>query len=610
MLMNPTSAACLDGVSVEPQPWEAPAPAAPPHRNGVVPGPHSPSRDMDLLRRCAWEIGEKKCADGYHSPVNHVGLAMVSPAHGFAHWHVLQPWVDRTAWHKGNSWHHCRLILRLYDVSNILFNGLNAHRIQDEPLPALSGQQFFKLPRAGTWQLAEVGFLLRNGEFVPAARSYAAAFAPDGASSRGEHTALHVDGRGRVEEIGNLWDQEKILRERRQPKLRTPLRIGAFALASLPSGQQGSSARFVSELAAGQVAQGHEVHVFVPASDGLRLPRQLDGVYYQPVDLPCDENPLAVARAFGRAVEQRLRDLPPFDVYHCHEWMTGLVPSLGDRPTVLSLSSIETTRLNGNAPGPLSGQIQQAERELAQTAGCLLTPDWLREKAVAEFGVDGARVHAFAMEGRMPNEWECPLDYGHVKMGIGVGPLDRLLLFVGPLEHAAGPDLLLEALPVALQRVSNLRLAFIGTGNSHGHLEHRARQLGVAHAVRVLGHVEGPQVTRLLRAAEALVLPSRYRVPFDDAVVDLARRAGRPVITTHGGPAHLVRHEETGVITYDNPGSMVWAMDRILGDPSHAEQMGRNGRRSDGSVLSWSQVTRHYLDLCAATFPELTEIQG
>ncbi len=125
----------------------------------------------------------------------------------------------------------------------------------------------------------------------------------------------------------------------------------------------------------------------------------------------------------------------------------------------------------------------------------------------------------------------------------------------------------------------------------------------MAHAVRVLGHREGPQVTRLVRAAEALVLPSRCRVPFDDAVVDLARKAGRPVVTTHGGPAHLVRHEENGLLTYDNPGSMVWALDRILGDPAHAERMGRNGKRGDGSTQSWSDVTRHYLELCAHLLP-------
>src|SRR5262249_39024764 len=222
-----------------------------------------------------------------------------------------------------------------------------------------------------------------------------------------------------------------------------------------------------------------------------------------------------------------------------------------------------------------------------------------------ELGLHAGRVFAFPMEGRLPNEWECPLDYGKVKMEIGVGPLDRLLLFVGPLEHAAGTDLLLEALPVLLQRAHNLRLAFVGAGPESGHLQHRAHQLGVAHAVRLLGHREGSQVTRLVRSAEALVLPSRFRVPFDDAVVDLARRAGRPVVTTHGGPAHLVRHEENGIVTYDNPGSMVWAVDRIIGDPTHAARMGHKGRRSDGGAPRWSEVAQHYLELCANCFPEL-----
>ncbi len=98
--------------------------------------------------------------------------------------------------------------------------------------------------------------------------------------------------------------------------------------------------------------------------------------------------------------------------------------------------------------------------------------------------------------------------------------------------------------------------------------------------------------------------------PATAVVVELACRAGRPVITTHGGPAHLVRHEETGVITYDNPGSIVWAMDRVLGDPAHAQQMGERGRRSDGFILNWSEVARRYLELCAACFPQLTQTPG
>jgi len=563
--------------------------------------------DPEILRQCAWEIGETRSAAAYQPTLNHVGLAMVAPYQAFAHWRILQDWVDRTKWHKGDAWHHCRLVLRLYDVSCIEFNGFNAHRIQDHALPGLCGQQFVKLARAGTWELAEVGFLLRGGEFVPAARAPVAPGAPDGPSARGSHAALLVTGNGKVEAVHNLWEQERILRERRRPKLRAPLRTAAFSFVSQGSGHDGRLATFVSELAAGQAAQGHEAHVFVPASPSFSSDRQVAGVHYHPLEICLDGTAVDQARAFGMAAEKCLYALPTFDVIHLHEWMTGFVPDLGACPPVLSLSSVETSRRNGTPPDELSLEIEQAERAVAGAAGCVLTPAWLRDKAVAQLGLEGSRVRAFPMEGRMANEWEMPLDVGQVKMGIGIGPLDRLLLFVGPLEHAAGVDVLLEALPVLLQRAANVRLAYVGMGQLYGHLQHRMHQLGVAHAMRLLGHVEGPPLTRLLRAAEALVLPSRYRVPFDDAVVDLARRAGRPVVTTHSGPAHLVRHEQDGIVTYDNPGSMVWAVDRVMGDPGHAERMGRNGRHADnhGGVV-WGEVASHYLEICASFYEELT----
>jgi glycogen(starch) synthase len=594
--------------SAKPQTWRPQRSTQVAGRNGK-PNRHADHCRPEFLRHVAWQIGEHRAGASYQPAVNHVGLGMVTPSDGFAYWRILSGWVEEARQRKGDAWHHCRLVLRLYDVSYITFNGFNAHRIQDHDLPALEGQLFFRLPRGGTWQIGEVGFLLRSGEFVPAARSRAVPFAPDGPSTQGSHAALLVTEPGRVEEIGNLWDQERILRERRRPHLRSPLRIGAFAFAAQAIGQQTPLASFVSELAAGQRAEGHDIHVFVPAVPGFDAPREVDGVHYHPLAVPAMDSPLDAAEAFAEAATEYLQDLPPFDLLHLHEWMAGLIAQPGVRPTVLSLGSIETTRRNGTQPTQLSLDVQRIERALARSSDRVLVPHWLRERAVAELGLDARHVHAFPMEGRLANEWECPLDYGQVKMGIGVGPLDRLLLFVGPLEHAAGVDILLEALPTLLHRASNVRLAYVGTGHAWSHLEHRARELGVVHAVRLLGHLEGAQVHRLVRSAEALVLPSRYRVPFDDAVVDLARRAGRPVVTTHGGPAHLIRHEENGLVTYDNPGSMVWAIDRILGDPAHAERMGQNGRRSSDSAPRWSDVARHYLELCAAAFPTLSELR-
>ncbi len=253
----------------------------------------------------------------------------------------------------------------------------------------------------------------------------------------------------------------------------------------------------------------------------------------------------------------------------------------------------------------MSQEIEAYERNMAQKADCLLVPANVRDRMVKELDADETKVFGFPMQGRLPDEWECPLDFGQVKKDIGFGPLDRLLLFVGPLEHATGVDLLLEALPILLGRADNIRFALVGEGDMHSHLEHHMHHLGVSHAIRLLGHVEGDFLTKLVRSAEALVLPSRFRVPMDDAVVDLARRGGRPVITTHGGPAHLIHHEETGIITYDNPGSIVWAVDRIISDPFHADQMGRNGKRSENSMPNWEEVGRRYLEICATNFPSL-----
>jgi glycosyltransferase involved in cell wall biosynthesis len=211
------------------------------------------------------------------------------------------------------------------------------------------------------------------------------------------------------------------------------------------------------------------------------------------------------------------------------------------------------------------------------------------------------------MEGRLPNEWEEPLDVGKVKIELGFGPLDRMLLFVGPLEHSAGVDLLVEALPVALGRARNLRICFVGSGSMHDHLYNRANALNVGHSIRVLTAVQDPLLKKAFRSAEALILPSRERVQGDDHMVTWARRAGRPVVTTHAGPAGMVRHEENGIVTYDNPGSIVWALDRILGDAAHSDRMGRNGKQqTQEETNSWTEVARRYLELCAGAFPELT----
>src|SRR5579862_8526805 len=114
---------------------------------------------QETLRRVAWELGEKKPAASFNPSENHVGLNYVAPRHGFVHWRILPEWIERVAREKGEAWRDCRMVVRLYDVSLIIFNGLNAHSIIDLRLPQIAGHLFFHLPKPGTTQLAEAGFV-------------------------------------------------------------------------------------------------------------------------------------------------------------------------------------------------------------------------------------------------------------------------------------------------------------------------------------------------------------------------------------------------------------------------------------------------------------------
>ncbi len=566
-----------------------------------------PEYDIEALRRYAWEIGERHAHTQYACPDSYLNLCVASPGQAFVVWRLQPSWVEASANRKAGQWDGARLLIRLYDVSFIEFNGFNAHRMRDILVDGLQGERLVSFPFSGTTQIAEVGFLLRHGEFLPGARSHAVLFPSLTVSALHDNTALYVDDRLSPEPVPSPWEAAAYLRERTRPRLRKGLNMALLSFETEATGQQGSVATFVSSLATELCQQGQHVHAFVPARDGMTDDFKRDGVVYHPLALgPCD-GPVNAALAFARSLESRLAELPPFDFFHMQDWMTALVPWVGSRPALLALSSLESTRRQGAPPDEASRQIERTEREAARLFECLIVPEWLREQALVQLGTDQSRVHCFPMEGRPPDEWEAPLDFGRVKSELGLHPFDRLLLFVGPLDHGAGADLLVEALPTVVSRAPNVKLLVVGCGELHAHLQSRAHHMGVAHALRLLGHVESPRLIGLLRASEAMLLPSRHRVWGDEGVVDLARRAGRPVMVTHGGPAHLVRHEENGLVVYDNPPSLVWGMSRLLEDTRHAEAMGRNGLRQ-GQGASWAGLARRYAELCANSFAELNEI--
>src|SRR5947208_1739363 len=104
--MNTFENGLFELVPEDPQVW--PARVTGPSDRAARSGPaaHTGTRDPEFLRRCAWEVGERRRAEAYTPTASHVGLGMVTPYEGFAHYHILPGWVEETARRKGDAWHH------------------------------------------------------------------------------------------------------------------------------------------------------------------------------------------------------------------------------------------------------------------------------------------------------------------------------------------------------------------------------------------------------------------------------------------------------------------------------------------------------------------------
>jgi D-inositol-3-phosphate glycosyltransferase len=176
------------------------------------------------------------------------------------------------------------------------------------------------------------------------------------------------------------------------------------------------------------------------------------------------------------------------------------------------------------------------------------------------------------------------------------------LLWVGRLDPIKGLDLLLES--VAHMR-TRARLIIVG-GDPAGdpemdRLRARVAALDLADRVQFPGAVEQPELTRYYRAADALVVTSRYE-SFGLAAVE-ALACGTPVVASAvGGLTTIVRDGENGLLVrWRCPSAFAERLDELLGDEALRARLAANARPSV-ERFAWERIG----DDVRALYQELT----
>ena len=155
-------------------------------------------------------------------PVNYnqdkIILQVRDPRWLHAYWELKQETIEGLKNKLGNDFFQAKRVLRVYDVSNIIFNGSNANRFFDILINDFANSWYIDTAGPGRSWCVDLGLMLADGRFITIIRSNVVATPLDGASWVTDEEWMIPDemfarlygmgfGLGRSSPVGGAWQE-------------------------------------------------------------------------------------------------------------------------------------------------------------------------------------------------------------------------------------------------------------------------------------------------------------------------------------------------------------------------------------------------------------------
>lgn len=191
-------------------------------------------------------------------------------------------------------------------------------------------------------------------------------------------------------------------------------------------------------------------------------------------------------------------------------------------------------------------------------------------------------------------------DLSAFRIGHGLEPDDRVVLFFGNIRPSKGVPELIEAF-ASLGDIPKAKLMIAGYPshkvNMHA-IRRRVEELGISDRVVFdTRYIPIEDVGSLMATATVVALP--YRNATQSAAIQVAFAAGRPVVATAvGSIPESVEHGATGfLVEQGSREELADALRRLLTDPELAEQLGRTALSQSSDRFAWSATARKMISV-------------
>jgi PEP-CTERM/exosortase A-associated glycosyltransferase len=185
-----------------------------------------------------------------------------------------------------------------------------------------------------------------------------------------------------------------------------------------------------------------------------------------------------------------------------------------------------------------------------------------------------------------------------LKAELGLGGC-TVVGFIGSFYAYEGLDLLLEAFPLVLFRLPDVRLLLVGGGPQEAALKERVKRLKIEDKVVFTGRVPHQEVQRYYDLIDVLAYP-RHSMRLTELVTPLkpleAMAQGRLFVASDvGGHRELIRDGETGVLFHaGSASSLAESITKLLAKREYWPELRTAGRQFVEKERNWENSVGRY----------------
>jgi glycosyltransferase involved in cell wall biosynthesis len=255
--------------------------------------------------------------------------------------------------------------------------------------------------------------------------------------------------------------------------------------------------------------------------------------------------------------------------------------------------------------GPLRWQARRMIHYNLHAANCVIcVSEAAKTHLITNWDVPAEKVVVFPNGVDVQRFRPDPEARSGVRTSLGVDS-NPLIMFVGSFYEWHDVATLLDAFAHVLAEYPGALLVLIGDGSQRPAMEHRAAELGVAHAVKFTGLVAHADVPELMAAADVAVVP--YPLMQSDLWLSPLKlfeymATGAAVIASKAGQlADVVQDGSNGLLVPPGDTSaLAAALMRLIADPNLRARLGQQAREDAVRKYSWEHYVSRLEQLYAA----------